>query len=131
MLGAPATPLEEAKFTIRPSIRSRTIAVASAFMQRNVDVRFRVIGVFHSSSVKSRKGFAGVPMDAKVSVRYNEAVAIERGPLVYALKIDEQWTRVNADKPHRELPHGDFEVRPASPWNVVMNGSVTSHESTR
>jgi hypothetical protein len=63
------------------------------------------------------------PMDAKVSVRYNEAVAIERGPLVYALKIDEQWTRVNADKPHRELPHGDFEVRPASPWNVGLIGS--------
>ena len=39
-------------------------------------------------------------------------MAVERGPLVYALKIGEEWTRVNADKPHRELPHGDFEVRP-------------------
>ena len=37
--------------------------------------------------------------------------------LSYSLKIGEQWTRVNADKPHRELPHGDFEVRPTSPWN--------------
>jgi hypothetical protein len=43
---------------------------------------------------------------------------------VYALKIDETWTRVNADKPHRELPHGDFEVRPASAWNygLVVDG---------
>jgi hypothetical protein len=63
------------------------------------------------------------PMEARVSVRYNEAVAIERGPLVYSLKIDEQWTRVNADKPHRELPHGDFEVRPAGPWNFGLIGS--------
>lgn len=63
------------------------------------------------------------PMDARVSVRYNEAVAIERGPLVYALKIDEQWTRVNADKPRRELPHGDFEVRPTGPWNFGLIGS--------
>ncbi len=57
------------------------------------------------------------PMRAKVTVRYNEAVAVERGPLVYALKIGEQWSRVNADKPHRELPHADFEVRPTTPWN--------------
>jgi hypothetical protein len=57
------------------------------------------------------------PMAPRWTVRYNESAAIERGPLVYSLKIGEQWTRVNADKPHRELPHGDFEVRPTTPWN--------------
>lgn len=56
------------------------------------------------------------PMRPRVSTRYNEAIAVERGPLVYALQIGEEWTRVNADKPHRELPHGDFEVRPTTPW---------------
>jgi DUF1680 family protein len=63
------------------------------------------------------------PMRALVSTRYNEAVAIERGPLVYSLQIGEQWTRVNADKPHRDLPHGDFEVRATTPWNygLVVN----------
>ncbi len=60
------------------------------------------------------------PMRVRASVRYNEAVALERGPLVYALKIGEEWTRVNADKPHRELPHGDFEVRPTTPWNYGL-----------
>jgi hypothetical protein len=60
------------------------------------------------------------PMRAKVTTRYNEAVAVERGPLVYALRIGEEWTRVNADKPHRELPHGDFEVRPTTPWNYGL-----------
>jgi hypothetical protein len=60
------------------------------------------------------------PMRPRATVRYNQAVAIERGPLVYSLAIGEQWTRVNADKPHRELPHGDFEVRPASPWNYGL-----------
>jgi hypothetical protein len=57
------------------------------------------------------------PMKAAVSRRYNDAIARERGPLVYSLKIGETWSRVNAEKPHRELPHGDFEVRPATPWN--------------
>jgi hypothetical protein len=57
------------------------------------------------------------PMAVKTSRRYHEAAAIERGPLVYALKIGEEWKQVNADKPHRELPHGDFEVRPTTAWN--------------
>jgi DUF1680 family protein len=66
------------------------------------------------------------PMQPKMTVRYNDNVAIERGPLVYSLKIGETWTRVNADAPHRELPHGDWEVRPATPWNygIVVEKNV-------
>jgi hypothetical protein len=59
-------------------------------------------------------------MRPRVTVRYNDALAVERGPLVYSLLLEEEWTRVNADKPHRELPHGDFEVRPATPWNYGL-----------
>ncbi|MHC4435520.1 MAG: glycoside hydrolase family protein, partial [Planctomycetota bacterium] len=76
-----------------------------------------------------------LPMKARMSQRYNGAVALERGPLVYSLKIGESWKRVNADKPHRELPHGDFEVRPTTPWNYGLlldeknlEGSVTFEE---
>jgi uncharacterized protein len=61
-----------------------------------------------------------LPMRPKLSRRYNEAVAIERGPLVYSLAIGEEWTRINADKPQRELPHGDFELRPTTPWNYGL-----------
>ena len=61
-----------------------------------------------------------LPMRPHVTVRYNEAVAVERGPLVYSLDIDEDWTWINTDVPGRELPHGDFEVRPASPWNYGL-----------
>jgi uncharacterized protein len=60
------------------------------------------------------------PMRPRVTRRYHGALAVERGPLVYSLLLEEAWTRVNADKPHRELPHGDFEVRPASPWNYGL-----------
>ena len=66
------------------------------------------------------------PMKPLMTVRYNDNVAIERGPLVYALRMGEEWTRINADKPHRELPHGDWEVRPTTPWNygiVVEKGA--------
>ncbi len=61
-----------------------------------------------------------LPMSARFTRRYNQALALERGPLVFALNPRETWTRVNADKPHRELPHADFEVRPASPWNYGL-----------
>jgi uncharacterized protein len=61
-----------------------------------------------------------LPMRARVSRRYNQAVSIQRGPLVYALQIGEQWTRINEDQPHRELPHADWEVRPETAWNYGL-----------
>jgi hypothetical protein len=70
-----------------------------------------------SGTVEMRLRF---PMQARITERYNGAVAVERGPLVYALKLGEEWTRVNADKPHRELPHADFEVRPSTAWNYGL-----------
>ena len=48
------------------------------------------------------------------------AVSIRRGPLVFALKIEEDWRRINEDKPGRELPHGDWEVYPATAWNYAL-----------
>ncbi|HOV69941.1 MAG TPA: glycoside hydrolase family 127 protein, partial [Clostridia bacterium] len=46
--------------------------------------------------------------------------AVVRGPLVFSLKIGEEWRRVNADVPGRELPHGDFEVYATTPWNYGL-----------
>ena len=61
-----------------------------------------------------------LPMQAAVTTGYNGAVAVERGPLVYALRVEADWRRINADKPQRELPHGDFEVYPRTPWNYGL-----------
>ncbi|MEE8604917.1 MAG: hypothetical protein V3S65_06055, partial [Candidatus Aminicenantaceae bacterium] len=61
------------------------------------------------------------PMRPRASRRYNNALALERGPLLYALKIGEEWRRVNVGKPHRELPHADWEVYPTTPWNYALN----------
>jgi hypothetical protein len=60
------------------------------------------------------------PMKVKTVRRYNQSIAVERGPLVYSLKIGEAWTQVHADKPYRQLPHGDFELRPTTPWNYGL-----------
>jgi len=69
------------------------------------------------------------PMKPKVTRRYSEAISIDRGPLVYSLKIGEEWKRINADKPFRELPHGDFEVRPTTPWNYGLLVDETKPET--
>lgn len=60
------------------------------------------------------------PMRAKASRRYHNALAIERGPLVYSLKIGEKWLQVNQDKPYREKPHADWEVYPTTDWNYAL-----------
>lgn len=61
-----------------------------------------------------------LPMPIITSRRYNNAMSIERGPLVYSLKIGEEWTQVNADQPYHEKPHADWEVRPTTPWNYAL-----------
>jgi hypothetical protein len=71
------------------------------------------------------------PMAPKVTARYNGAIAIERGPLVYSLKIGEEWRRVNAEKPHREPPHADYEIRPTTPWNYGLIASGNSVSDLR
>ena len=61
-----------------------------------------------------------LPMAVRPERRYNNALTILRGPLVYSLKIGEEWKRVNEDQPHRELPHADWEVHPTTPWNYAL-----------
>ena len=67
-----------------------------------------------------------LPMAPALLSGYNGAVAIERGPLVYALKIGEEWRRTNADLPLREPPHADWEVYPTTPWNYALNVSAAT-----
>jgi DUF1680 family protein len=62
-----------------------------------------------------------LPMSAQLWRGYNGAVAVERGPLVYSLKMGEDWRRVHKDQPYRELPHADWEVYPTTPWNYALD----------
>ena len=55
--------------------------------------------------------------------RYNNAVSVTSGALVFSLKIDEKRNIVNTDKPFREFPHCDYEMFAASDWNFALNKS--------
>jgi hypothetical protein len=57
-----------------------------------------------------------LPMEVKTSRWFNNSVAVERGPLVYALRIEEEWKNVKATD-----RYGDYrEVRPTTPWNYGL-----------
>jgi DUF1680 family protein len=60
-------------------------------------------------------------MPTRVSRGYRGAVAIERGPLVYALRIGEDWRRIHREAPYRQPPHSDWEVYPTTPWNYALH----------
>jgi hypothetical protein len=67
-----------------------------------------------------------LPMTARLQNSPSGAAALERGPLVYALKIGEDWRRVHADLPYRELPHADWEVYPTTAWNYALQVSAVN-----
>ena len=60
-----------------------------------------------------------LPMKLHYRRWYNDSVAFERGPLVYALKIGEKWKKVDAGPPSRDY----LEARPTTPWNYGILGS--------
>lgn len=64
-------------------------------------------------------------MDIRKSFWYKDSMAIERGPLVFALDMKEQWKKI------REVAGvSDFEIYPESPWNYAIpkNGEVEVEE---
>lgn len=57
------------------------------------------------------------PMPVRTSRWFNNSVAVERGPLVFALKIGEDWRKL---KDYGYLGAADYEVHPTTPWNYAL-----------
>ena len=60
-----------------------------------------------------------LPMEVAVSRWYERSAVVERGPLVYSLRIGEQWSKVR--NPGKQI-YGPwyYEVRPTTPWNYTL-----------
>ena len=56
-------------------------------------------------------------MEFRYSYWNENSLGIERGPLVYALKVEEEWTEVS--KAGKDDSY--WEVRPTSPWNYSLS----------
>ena len=61
-----------------------------------------------------------LPMEIKTSRWYENSLSVERGPLVYALRIEEKWSRKIYDEPLKA--HGEYawEVYPETAWNYAL-----------
>ena len=57
-----------------------------------------------------------LPMDFRYSHWFENSLGIERGPLVYALKIEEEWH----EKSEKGYDDTFWEVLPKSPWNYSI-----------
>jgi hypothetical protein len=58
-----------------------------------------------------------IPMPVRLRDGFNGAVSVQRGPVIYALKIDAEWKMV---KDRTGLAFDDWEAYPKSPWNYAL-----------
>ena len=56
-----------------------------------------------------------LPMRPRLTRWYHASAAVERGPLVFALALDEHWTELDA---HGPMP--DLAASTSSPWNYAL-----------
>ena len=56
-----------------------------------------------------------LPLRWRSEQRFNGGVSLYRGPLLFALKIGEDWRHLRGD-----APHDDHEVYPTTAWNYAL-----------
>jgi uncharacterized protein len=56
-----------------------------------------------------------LPMTIRTSTWFNGSIAVERGPLVYSLRVGENWRKLK-----QTGPASDWEVYPTTPWNYAL-----------
>ncbi|MCP5521639.1 MAG: glycoside hydrolase family 127 protein [Verrucomicrobiales bacterium] len=65
-----------------------------------------------------------LPMTVRSSTWASRALAIERGPLLFALRVGEDWSEVVESRPNGvpadAMHRGYLECRPTSPWNYAL-----------
>lgn len=64
-----------------------------------------------------------LPMPVRIRRGYHDSVSIERGPLVYSLRVGSDWKLLRG-KP----PFADWEVYPTAPWNYGLQLDVAHPE---
>ncbi|WP_420458667.1 beta-L-arabinofuranosidase domain-containing protein [Neolewinella sp.] len=66
-----------------------------------------------------------LPMTVRTSRWFQQSVGVERGPLVYALKLSENWTERNTER----WPHSWYEVTTDEPWNYGIPWSEVEQKN--
>lgn len=61
-----------------------------------------------------------LPMHIFKNSWFENSISVERGPLVYALRMKEEWKKVTNDKDPVHYGNSYYEVFPRSPWNYGL-----------
>jgi len=81
-------------------------------------------GTFHELERVWHKGdevILKLPMSVRTSRWYNNSVAIERGPIVFSLRIREEWRKVGGSMKNPAIPPAtDWEIHPTTAWNYAL-----------
>lgn len=66
-----------------------------------------------------------LPMEVEVSRWYDNGAVVERGPLLYSLKMNEKWEKKMFENEKKTL-YGPwyYEVTSDSPWNFALSGNT-------
>ncbi|MCD8268939.1 MAG: glycoside hydrolase family 127 protein [Parabacteroides sp.] len=73
-----------------------------------------------------------LPMEVAVSRWYDNSAVVERGPLVYALKMNEKWEKKNFESDKAgEYGKWYYEVTSDSPWNYALSHQILSPEKAK
>src|SRR5436190_11193506 len=64
-----------------------------------------------------------LPMAVRTIQGFNGSISVERGPLVFSLRIAESWSRLK-----QTGPVTDWEVFPTSAWNYGLRGDARSFQ---
>ncbi len=89
--------------------------------QLTIDGRMTRIHAAETFHVIQRRWHSGdaitlrLPMNVRLSEGHKGLLSVHRGPLLFGLKIEEEWQHIAG-----ELPHADWEVYPNSPWNYGL-----------
>ena len=61
-----------------------------------------------------------LPMKIRLTEWYERSQSVERGPLVYALRLEEKWQWNDNVPANGRLDKGFWEVHTTSPWNYAL-----------
>lgn len=100
-----------------PAWCAKPVVKVNGVIQKNI-----VPGAYYSILRKWSSGDVvtlNLPMEIKVTDWVNHSVGIERGPLVYSLKMDEDWIKIN-NYVFNEKDFSEYEVYAKNAWNYGL-----------
>jgi hypothetical protein len=110
---APASPASFPLYLRIPAWTSGvTITVNGA---KENDVRPATYHRIHREWHKGDRVEVTFPMPVRAVPGFNGSVSVERGPLVFSLRMGESWSKLR-----QTGPVTDWEVYPTSPWNYAL-----------